>query len=258
MPAILSIDLACRRSRDIGICVLHYDGVRIDVEFVRQHWEDCGSKLDPRSLAETIAQIARRHQARLVLIDGPQAWKDPRRADNDARVCEMEAATQGKTGSPGTAKPWTFLTFSIFSIAVFDRLGELGWPRLSQRSSLHTSKNFALEMYPTAAWKAIGLRPLPSKSNAEALDVKAKFAELSSTIPIAVLQGDTITHDELQAIVGGLAGVAAEGYLPLEVKLVGVPPVEQHGRWYEGYIVLPSRMQEDEHVCSDPEKTDGV
>ncbi len=240
MSAVLSIDLASRNYRDTGICLLRDNGHSIEVELFRQHWKHAGSKPDCTLLADIVAELAATHHVRVVMIDGPQAWKDPANESDHWRICEQQARTQGKTGLPGHTKPSPFVSFATFSIALFDRLTEYGWERLKDASMLETSRNCAVETYPTTAWRALGMRPLPSKSKTDTHVVRLKLAELASKVSIAVRGDVFVTHDELQAIVGGLAGIAAERHPELDVRLFGVPPFKRHDHWFEGYIALPS------------------
>jgi hypothetical protein len=46
-------------------------------------------------------------------------------------------------------------------------------------------------------------------------------------------------HDQLQAIVGGLPGLALEARNYEGARIVGTPPRREDGQWREGFIVLP-------------------
>jgi hypothetical protein len=46
-------------------------------------------------------------------------------------------------------------------------------------------------------------------------------------------------HDQLQAIVGGLPGLALDERNTAAVRIVGKPPRREEGHWREGFIVLP-------------------
>jgi hypothetical protein len=244
MVTVLSIDLACRSYADIGVCLLRSDGRSVEAIPFRLPKLGLSGKPHPLTLAVVSAELAERHQVRLVLIDGPQAWKHPDNGLDHARICERALATQGKTGLPGTTKPSTFLPFSLFSIALFNQLGEMGWPRLPATSALYGAKRFALESYPTSAWRSLGLKPLPSKTKATDWLIHSKLTALRRMVPLLLRGAGTLSHDELQAIVSGLAGIAAEGYGNLGVKLVGIPPVQYEGVWREGYIAIPTRKAE--------------
>jgi hypothetical protein len=107
--------------------------------------------------------------------------------------------------------------------------------------ALHSASRFALESFPTAAWRGLDLAPLPGKAKTPAGAVQAKLAELSRLLPISVDGEGDLTHDELQALVAGLAGIAVEGHTSCAVTLAGVAPFELEGVWREGFIVNPAR-----------------
>jgi len=59
-----------------------------------------------------------------------------------------------------------------------------------------------VESYPHAAWKSLGLKPLPSKRRTRVSDLAEAFGALRSLIPLTASRPPN--HDQLQAIVGGL------------------------------------------------------
>jgi len=237
---ILAVDLACNRYADYGVCTLALRGERIAVERLRT--AELGLRgrpsVDPFALG--IARAAERCGARLIAIDGPQAWKAPGNGLEHSRVCERAVATQGKTGLPESAKPASFAGFTRFAVALFDRLAQLGWPRLDAAAQLGSSCRFALESFPTAGWRRLGLAPLPSKRRTPPGGVRAKALELQQLLSIDVPNDST--HDELQAVVAGLAGVAADGHASLTCSIEGVAPFRLEGHWREGFIVTPSMI----------------
>ena len=237
---VLSVDLAHKSYADVGVCSLRFDRHRIDVTPVRLSAIGLSGPPDLGALAKAVAGLAEQLDARLILIDGPQAWKSPDNGLLHCRVCERQLATQGKTGLPGFTKPANYAPFISFAIGLFDRLTEVGWPRLPVESALTSSGRFALESFPTSAWRSLGLKPLPGKANTPAGAVQAKVAELRSLSLISTA-GD-LTHDELQALVAGLAGIAVEGHPAYTFALAGVPPFKLEGLWREGFIVNPLRM----------------
>ena len=87
---------------------------------------------------------------------------------------------QGKTGLPGHSKPSSYLGFISFAIDLFDALAELGWPRLPDKSALSSTSRFAIESFPTSAWRTLGLKPLPGKVNTPDGVIEEKLAELAS------------------------------------------------------------------------------
>lgn len=135
-----------------------------------------------------------------------------------ARKCEAELATQGKTGLRGHCTPTTYLRFIQFSIPVFDELADRGWPRLASAEKGH-AENLALESFPTAAWRSLGVSPLPGKRSATAEVVRLKQTELESFFSFRV--GMPLSHDEVQPLVAGFAGLAVAASLHNAYKLVG-------------------------------------
>lgn len=234
----LSIDLAFRRYVDIGVCALREKEAGIEV--ARFHLEDLGLRGQPKAdaLAKAVAALAGDLGTRLVFVDGPQAWKSPDNGLEHSRLCERALATPGKTGLPGVTKPANYGPFIAFSIDFFDELSSLGWPRLASEADLAGDERFAIESFPTSAWRGLGLRALPGKAKTPSSMIGERLALLRTLYPLAC--PDDLTHDELQAMVAGLAGVAAEGNATLRCEAVGAPPFELEGTWREGFIVNPA------------------
>ena len=193
---------------------------------------------DLATLAAAIGALADHVDARLLFVDGPQGWKSPENGLEHCRVCERELATQGKTGLPGYTKPSNYLAFIRFAIDCFDELAELGWPRLADPSSLISSNRHALESFPTSAWRSLGLRPLPGKRKTTPVSFAATQAALTKLFELDL--PERLTHDELQAVVAGLAGIAIERCQPEGYALSGVAPFLLDGSWREGFIVNPT------------------
>jgi hypothetical protein len=246
--SVLSIDLAHKDYADIGVCVLRQSGD--DIEATPVHLASLGLTGEPdlNDLAATICNVARQHDVRLVLIDGPQAWKSPDNGLLHSRRCERELATPGKTGVPGVTKPGNYAWFITFAIELFDLLADLGWPRLPNKAALTPTNQFALESFPTSAWRYLGLTPLPGKGRTPHTTVQAKSTELCKLFPLSC--PNDLTHDELQAIVAGLAGIAAEGHPACQFRLSGIAPFELDGFWREGFIINPVRINSHAVVSS--------
>jgi len=140
-------------------------------------------------------------------------------------VCERALATQAKTGPPGVVKPGSQLRFVELSIALFDGLAARGFPRLDPA---RPDVAAAVEVYPTASWRALGTRALPAKGCAT--------AELARCRDVLASRGLRFraepTHDELQAAVAGYALLGPW-------RGVGLAPYEVDGSWREGVIVVP-------------------
>jgi len=145
----------------------------------------------------------------------------------------------GKTGLPGSTKPGNHVGFITFAIELFDALDARGWPRLATSAVPPLRRRCAVESFPTSAWKRLGLKPLPGKASARPETVLERLGALRSTVPVDV--PDRLSHDELQALVARLAGVALDDGNEAGVSIAGVPPIQMDGTWREGFIVNPTR-----------------
>lgn len=182
--------------------------------------------------AEALVGLAERERATLILIDGPQGWRADRSALVHQRSCERLTRTPGKTGPPGVVKPKTWTRMARFSIALFDALHASGWTRF--RTGWH-GERAAIESFPTHAWRSLGRTPLPGKSAAP--DLRPWRAHLEA-LGVGNLPLDA-THDEIQAVVAGLAGLALLFADLGAVDVRGEEPRREAGEWREGYIVSP-------------------
>ena len=233
MTTILSVDLASRRSSDIGVVLLerHRGSIRA------RRADVFGGNARPTAIAvaDSLDHCARTEGVQLMILDGPQAWKSPDNGLIFARKCEADLATQGKTGLPGHCTPSTYLRFIQFSISVFDALADRGWPRLASAET--GPENLALESFPTAAWRSLGLSPLPGKRSATAEVVRLKQTELELLFSFRV--GTPLSHDEVQALVAGFAGLAVA--TSSRVPTGRVSTAASRRTWREGFIVNPLR-----------------
>jgi len=127
-------------------------------------------------------------------------------------------------------------------VDVYDALCRRGWKRLASSDRLRNSNEHVLvESYPYAAWKSLGLRPLPSKRRATVFDLAEAFAALQAVAPFTV--NHPPNHDQLQAMVGGLAGLALERRNQAGMRIVGSTPRREGGHWREGFIVVPEPIR---------------
>lgn len=233
---ILSVDLASRRYRDIGIALMHEnaDGVQARLVSAERDLALSGAP-EVGALANALVRLAQQHAVRLVLIDGPQGWRADASPLVHNRVCERETRTPGKTGLPGIVKPRTWTGFAEFSVALFDALHRAGWPRLDAGWD---GEPAAIESFPTHAWRCLGGDPLPGKGRKPD---QSPWTAWRSRLEQRGVHGlpDTVSHDELQAVVAGLAGLQllSGGLGACDVR--GQPPRLEHGSWREGYIVSP-------------------
>jgi len=198
--------------------------------------------IGPITVSEVAARlndVAVRFWGGIMLLDGPQGWKDPRNGLEHSRRCERELNTPAKTGVPGCVKPANYHAFVAFSIAVFDALECFGWKRLSSIDS-PVSERTLVESFPLSAWRSLGLRALPAKSKTRDGVIEDRILALEQTMSVSVPR--TPTHDELQAVVAGLAGLSLYENRWFECSVAGVPPVLIDSTWREGFIVNPQRL----------------
>ena len=94
------------------------------------------------------------------------------------------------------------------------------------------------ESFPTAGWRALGLSPLMAKGRASVADVQDAGARLQARTGVTLEQ--VRTHDQLQAVVGGIAGAWWAAGRTERVQLAGAPPFRLDGSWREGYIMIPA------------------
>jgi hypothetical protein len=249
--AVLSVDLAYRRWSDLGIVVLNRAGptpgsldhrevahpIACQIIPSTAAGQEAGP-VDANILAGRLNHLCAVRGIRVMMLDGPQAWKSPTNGFEHARVSERQLNTAAKTGLPGMVKPITYRPFAEFCLDVYDALCRRGWRRMdtSDRSA-EPQDRVLVESYPHAAWKSLGLVPLPSKRRAAVSDLAAAFAALRSVIPFTTDRPPN--HDQLQAIVGGLPGLALDERNAATVRIVGNPPRREEGHWREGFIVLP-------------------
>lgn len=239
--AIMSVDLAFRRWTDLGLVVLEGGGGNAPVHCEILGWDDGGNGpgvVQAEILAGRLNHFCNVRDIRVLMLDGPQAWKSRSNGHAHARISERLLNTAAKTGLPGMVKPITYRGFAEFCVDVYDALCRRGWRRLDTTAAPGDgTERVLVESYPCAAWKALGLKALPSKRRAKVSDLAESFAALNALIPLEVNRPPN--HDQLQAIVGGLPGLALEVRDYDGARIVGTPPRREDGQWREGYIVLP-------------------
>lgn len=238
--SILSVDLASNRYRDIGVAVLSPREEFVVVEFVEA--SDSGLRGRPcvEEVTDWLTELANASEADVIFIDGPQGWKHPENGFEHARDCERELATPGKTGLPGCVKPGSWTRMAAFSIELFDALGARGFERVQSPEDLVLGRKLAIESFPTSAWRTLGLKPLPGKSRTSASQLSSWSTALTELVPCTLKRPPT--HDELQALVAGLAGLPLLGRQGVTFRLFGSRPIELMGTWREGFIVNPVKL----------------
>ncbi|GAB4270760.1 hypothetical protein [Thermincola potens] len=112
---VLSIDLAYKKYKDFGICLLEaYDNGLSDVHFLTPDELGLGGTPDSERCASALASFCKHEGVKLLMLDGPQGWKLPNNGCEHSRVCERMLNTQGKTGPPGICKPSGFIGYINF------------------------------------------------------------------------------------------------------------------------------------------------
>ena len=231
--AVVSVDLAYKAYSDVGAVVL------------REHRDHVCGELLPiplagQPLAADLARFLHQYCAdagvRVLLLDGPQGWRAVDSAFPHSRCCEGELNTPAKTGLPGSVKPANYREFVSFSIQVFDTLCNLGWVRLScVGAALHPKSRVVIESFPLSAWRSLRIAPLPAKRKTKSKELEARLEALGGILPLHL--SGTPTHDQLQAVVAGLAGLAVEKNIWNACVAAGVPPFADEGCWREGFIL---------------------
>lgn len=173
----------------------------------------------------------------LILLDGPQGWKDPTNGLAHSRLCERALNTPAKTGLPGDVKPASYLGFVEFAVRVFDALHVRGWPRFDP-AAWRPDHSAVIELFPLAAWRSLRLPCLPAKSKARDGDIR-RHLELLIDARLIVAGGPAPTYDQLQALVAGLGGLGVSISAPHRYQAIGASPFVLDGTWREGYIVNP-------------------
>jgi hypothetical protein len=232
---ILSVDLAHTSYANLGIVILAETHGGFSAQAMAASDLDLAGKPSPDELAAELATACRNLSAPVLLLDGPQGWKHPDNSLPDRRICERLLNTQGKTGPPGSSKPANYLPFITFSIAVFHALVAQGFELWSGRGG----SLFAVETFPYSAWRHLGLRFLPAKRKAQSEHLKQATNDLRSLFSLDIPDG--FSHDELQALVAGLAGVPLARGCPTGYVATGIQPSFVEGTWREGFIINPTR-----------------
>jgi hypothetical protein len=273
--AVLSVDLAYRRWSDLGIVVLDRDCPQGSVPLLQPNpslrqfsspfnelapvqapihceilpWNDGGLDFDAESglastwvdanvLAGRLNHLCNASSIRVIVLDGPQAWKSRYNGLEHARVGERQLNTAAKTGLPGMIKPRSYRPFAEFCLDVYESLCRRGWRRLDTREEPGSLPDRVLiESNPYAAWKSLGIKPLPSKRRAKVSDLAEAYGALRTLIPFTTNRPPN--HDQLQAIVGGLPGLALDEHHYAGARIVGTAPRREDGHWREGFIALP-------------------
>ncbi len=238
---VLSIDLALTSYTDVGVaCVSSAASGALDARVLRL---PLAGRPDVDTLVEWITRTADRFGVGCVAIDGPLGWRGPDTDSVHARLSERAVRAPGKTGlPPDGVKPRTYLGFTRLSIALFESLTAAGW-NLPADPSAAAGSRMVTETFPTAAWRALGLAPLPGKSRSGEREVVEGTSRLRKACDIRIEGVET--HDDLQAVVGAIAPAWWMAGLADRVTFAGAPPFRLDGSWREGFIIVPTGMRGD-------------
>jgi hypothetical protein len=231
--AVVSIDLAARCWRDIGIAILSGSPTRVRVDLVQPQKHGLTGTPDVQRFVQLCLELAAQTTASLILIDGPQGWRASSSRFEHMRVCERCTRTPGKTGIPGVVLPRPFARMVRFSIDVFDMLARAGWPRFSGTWPLSQA---SVETFPTHAWRVLDLPPLPGKKQ-QGIPLDDWARRLSESFGVKWPRPPT--HDELQAVVAGVGGLMLHCSGVAACDVHGLGPFLEAGTWREGYILSP-------------------
>jgi len=243
MGKVLSIDLAYRRVRDLGICLIEeHRGRPTTARFVDPKG-DLGFKRPPsaQELAETISNYCHENEIRVLLLDGPQGWKDPSSNLKECRYCERILNTPGKTGVRPQTKPKNWRDFAEYSVSLFDSMVRAGGELVrTPVISFAGERLLVIESFPAGAWQMLCMSPLRAEWRKKPAALKGRLKTLQRLYGFRC-EG-CLTHDGLQALVAGLAGVAILAGNAARYIALGVPPNRDNGVTVEGFIVCPRRV----------------
>lgn len=198
-----------------------------------------GGRPSVSALVAWLREIVDAHDVRCLCIDGPLGWRAPGTDSPHCRLSERAVRAPGKTGlPPDGVKPRSYLGFTNFSIALFETLLESADWALPGDATAPSSARVVTESFPTAGWRALGLAPLMAKGRASIADVQDAAARLQARTGLTLEH--VRTHDQLQAVVGGIAGAWWAAGLTDRVRLAGAAPFRLDGSWREGYIMIPA------------------
>jgi len=248
MARILSIDLAYTTYEKFGACRIEGAGrPPWKTEFVKPRLLGLSGVPAPAACAEALARWCAAEGIEVLLLDGPQGWKDPRRALSGYRQCERELHCPAKTGTEGKVLPASYRPFVEFSIALFTALaGRWGMTLLSRSAPRPRASVLLVESFPHAAWKGLGLPPLPAKARCPPEEVDRRSDLLHARLGLE--RAPRASHDEVQALAAGAASPALARIPPGEIPgdnvegctLAGLDPLPSgRGYFLEGLIAVP-------------------
>lgn len=241
MALILSIDLAYKDYKDFGFCLLRESAGKVGaVRYLHYSALGLGGTPKADNFSHRVLSFCLDTGVSILMLDGPQGWKHPDNGLLHQRICEKELHTQAKTGIIGRVKPANFKSFVTFAIDVFSVLNRSGHVSLviGPRIALPAREILLIETYPHSAWQKLDIPPLAGKKKCTPEQITRNVGELKRLFELP--ETKIPTHDELSALVAGLAGVAIANSNVSGYTASGVPPkLAPEGYIVEGYIVNP-------------------
>ncbi len=246
-PLVLSVDLAIRSYDDCGFVILNYCNVEtLFVSVIKPNELSLFGKPNPEILAQSLFNFCEREKIRILFIDGPQGWKKPN-STLPYRIADYQAKAPAKVCERGLAKPRTCLPFVHFSVELFFHLVTRYKMHLLDRNSFKRSAyvplecTYLCETLPFAQWRLLGMKPLPSKRRCSNEELIARYRHLSYQFNIKG-RHSTLSHDELQALVAGIAGIDILEGNSNNLNLYGEDPIIADDTIYEGLIACKRCM----------------
>ncbi len=234
---ILAIDLASKRYSDFGFAFLEAGGRQ--PSFPDADEFGLADPPDVNTFAQAIDAYSHSKDVTVLLLDGPQGWRHPLSPIDHMRLAERVLNTPLKTGVPGEVKPKTYAGYAQFCVDLFSRLSfEYGWRLVTEDWPKSKSARWVVEVFPSSAWKLLGLKPLPAKSRTRKADRELAVEKLKDKTGYAL--PENLTHDQLQAAVVLPVGEAMSARKPDQLLMSGYDPiVGEDGVVHEGWILNP-------------------
>jgi hypothetical protein len=240
LSLILSVDLAYKSYEDFGMCLLGESTAKVSsVRYVAPGELGLCGLADPQEFSNAILDFGLMNGVSIIMLDGPQGWKDPANGLLHQRLCERNLNTAAKTGTYGNVKPANYRPFVSFAIEVFRQLHREGAHLVtSEVIEVPPDGLLVVKTYPRSAWKTLSLQPLPGKKKSPPDTVRRQACYLKDAVGLPEIGRPN--HDQLSALVAGLGGVAILAHDRLGYATFGAPPtLTPEGHLVEGYIVNP-------------------
>ena len=241
MGLILSVDLAYKSYEDFGFCLLEESkGKVLNAEFIPNSAVGLSGTPRVEVFVYNVLDFCLRKGISILMLDGPQGWKDPENGLPHQRICEKILNTQAKTGTEGIVKPANFTSFVSFAIDIFHLFNNTGQISLVMEPDIElpADKIVLAETYPHSAWRSLNIQHLPGKKKCTTEQVLSNSQLLTKRFSLPRVSPPS--HDELSALVAGLAGVAIASSNKSGYIAEGIPPkLAPDGYLMEGYIVNP-------------------